>query len=43
MTQLGQHMLTKGLLKEQELLTTLEMSLRKLKKSTIATSVINIQ
>ncbi len=33
MTQLGQHMLTKGLLKEQELLTTLEMSLRKLKKS----------
>jgi signal transduction histidine kinase/DNA-binding response OmpR family regulator len=33
MIQLGQHMLTKGLLKEQELLTTLEMSLRKLKKS----------
>jgi CheY-like chemotaxis protein len=33
MTQLGQHMLTKGMLKEQELLTTLEMSLRKLKRS----------
>ena len=32
MTRLGQHMLTKGMLNEQQLLTTLEMSLRKLKK-----------
>ena len=31
MTRLGQHMLTKGMLNEQQLLTTLEMSLRKLK------------
>ncbi len=32
MTQYGQHMLTKGLLREQELLTTIEMSLRKIRR-----------
>ena len=33
MTQLGQHILTKGMLKDHDLLTTLEMSLRKLKRA----------
>ena len=36
MTRLGQHMLTKGMLNEQELLTTLEMSLRNLKRSKLS-------
>ena len=33
MTQLGQYILTKGMLKDHDLLTTLEMSLRKLKRA----------